>query len=68
MSHDWIDGRRAHDLRPVIYTPAVIDASAFQLLLPLLTRWLDRQEREVLHYLLEDNRVLRRQLRVDACS
>ena len=41
----------------------MIDASAFQLLLTLLTRWLDRQEREVLRYLLEENRVLRRQLR-----
>jgi hypothetical protein len=33
------------------------------LLLTFLTRWLDRQEREVLRYLLEENRVLRRQLR-----
>jgi hypothetical protein len=41
----------------------VIDASAFQLLLPLLIGWLDRQEREILRYLLEENRVLRRQLR-----
>jgi hypothetical protein len=40
----------------------VIDISAFQLLLTLLTGWLDRQEREVLRYLLEENRVLRRQL------
>ena len=42
---------------------AVIDTSAFQLLLTLLTAWLDRQEREALRYLLEENRVLRRQLR-----
>jgi hypothetical protein len=41
----------------------VIDASAFQLLLMFLTGWLDRQERDVLHYLVEENRVLRRQLR-----
>ena len=41
----------------------MIDASAFQLLLALLTGWLDRQERDVLRYLIEENRVLRRQLR-----
>jgi len=41
----------------------LLDASAFQLLLTLLTAWLDRQEREVLRYLLEENRVLRSQLR-----
>jgi hypothetical protein len=41
----------------------VIDISAFQLLLTLLTGWLDREERDVLRYLLEENRVLRRQLR-----
>jgi putative transposase len=41
----------------------VVDISAFQLLLTLLIGWLDRQEREVLRYLLEENRVLRRQLR-----
>jgi transposase InsO family protein len=41
----------------------VIDASALQLLLAVLTCWLDRREREVLRYLLEENRVLRRQLR-----
>ena len=41
----------------------MIDISAFQLLLTLLTGWLDRQERDVLRYLLEENRVLRRQLR-----
>ena len=32
-------------------------------MLTLLTGWLDRQERDVLRYLLEENRVLRRQLR-----
>ena len=41
----------------------MIDVSAFQLLLTILTGWLDRQERDVLRYLLEENRVLRRQLR-----
>jgi putative transposase len=41
----------------------VIDVSAFQLLLTLLTGWVDREQRNVLRYLLEENRVLRRQLR-----
>jgi putative transposase len=41
----------------------VITASALQLLLAALTGWLDRQEREVLRYLVAENRVLRGQLR-----
>ena len=40
----------------------VIDVSAFQMLLLTVTSWLDRREREVLAYLIEENRVLRRQL------
>jgi hypothetical protein len=32
----------------VKYTPAVIDVSALQLMLAVLTGWLDRREREVL--------------------
>jgi DNA-binding NarL/FixJ family response regulator len=40
----------------------VIDASAFQLLLMVLTGWLGRREREVVDYLIEENRCLRRQL------
>jgi putative transposase len=40
----------------------VIDASALQMLLLVLTGWLDRQERQALAYLMEENRVLRRQL------
>jgi putative transposase len=40
----------------------VIDASAFQLLLMVLTGWLARTEREVVDYLIEENRCLRRQL------
>jgi putative transposase len=40
----------------------VIDASAFQLLLMVLTGWLARRERELLFYLIEENRCLRRQL------
>jgi len=41
----------------------VINASAFQLLIAVLTGWMDRQDRDVLRYLVEENRVLRRQLR-----
>ncbi len=41
----------------------MIDISAFQLLLTLVTRWRDREERDFLRYLLEENRVLRRELR-----
>jgi transposase InsO family protein len=40
----------------------VIDASAIQMVLAVLTGWLDRQERLSLAYLIEENRVLRRQL------
>jgi hypothetical protein len=40
----------------------VIDVSALQMLLLTVTSWLDQREREVLAYLIEENRVLRRQL------
>ena len=40
----------------------MIDASALQIVLVVLTGWLDRQERQALAYLMEENRVLRRQL------
>jgi len=40
----------------------VIDASAFHLLLMVVTDWLARREREVVAYLVEENRCLRRQL------
>jgi hypothetical protein len=40
----------------------VIDVSAFQMFLLTVTSWLDQREREVLTYLIEENRVLRRQL------
>ena len=40
----------------------MIDVSAFQMLLLTVTSWLDRREREVLAYLIEENRVLRRQV------
>jgi putative transposase len=41
----------------------VIDASALQLLLAVLTSWMDRREREVISYLVAENRLLRRRLR-----
>jgi HTH-like domain len=40
----------------------VIDASALHILLAVLTGWLDREERQAIAYLMEENRVLRRQL------
>ena len=40
----------------------MIDASAFQLLLMVMTGWLARREREVVVYLIEENQCLRRQL------
>jgi hypothetical protein len=40
----------------------VIDAVALQMVLGVLTGWLDRREREAIAYLIEENRVLRRQL------
>ena len=40
----------------------MIDASALQLLLTVLTGWLARREWEIVVYLIEENRCLRRQL------
>jgi hypothetical protein len=40
----------------------VIDVSALQLLLVTVAAWLDRRERELLAYVIEENRLLRRQL------
>ena len=40
----------------------MIDVSAVQMVLAVLTGWLDRRERDVLRYLIEENRLLRRQL------
>jgi len=39
----------------------VIDVSVLRLLLLAITGWLDRQEREALANLIEENRILRRQ-------
>ena len=40
----------------------MIDLSAVQLSLLVLTGWLDRREREALAYWIEENRLLRRRL------
>ena len=40
----------------------VIDAAALQMVLGVLTGWLDRREREAVAFLIEENRLLRRQL------
>jgi putative transposase len=40
----------------------VIDPSAFQMLMMVLTGWLERREREAIAYLIQENRLLRRQL------
>ena len=40
----------------------MINVSVLPLLLAVLTRWLDRQDRDVIRYLIEENRVLRQQL------
>ena len=40
----------------------MIDGSALHMVLAVFTGWLDRQERQAIAYLMEENRVLRRQL------
>jgi hypothetical protein len=40
----------------------VIDPAVLQMVLGVLTGWLARREREVVAYLIEENRLLRRQL------
>ena len=44
-------------------SPAVVDVLSLRVLLTALIGWLDRQQREALAYLIEDNRILQRQLR-----
>jgi len=43
-----------------------MNASVLQLVLAVLTGWLDRREREILCYLVAENRVLRRHCRTNA--
>jgi len=40
----------------------VIDPAALQMVLDVLTGWLARREREAIAYVIEENRLLRRQL------
>jgi hypothetical protein len=40
----------------------VIDVAVLQIVLRVLTGWLERREREATAYLIEENRLLRRQL------
>jgi hypothetical protein len=40
----------------------VIGSAALQMVLSVLTGWLDRRERQAIAYLIEENRLLRRQL------
>jgi hypothetical protein len=40
----------------------VIELAALQMVLGVLTGWLERREREAIAYLIEENRLLRRQL------
>ena len=40
----------------------MIDPAALQIVLAVLTGWLERREREAIAYLIEENRLLRRQL------
>jgi hypothetical protein len=40
----------------------VIDPAALQMVLMVLTGWLDRRERQAISYLIEENRLLRHQL------
>jgi hypothetical protein len=39
----------------------VIDSASLQMVLSVLTDWLDRREREAIAYLIEENQLLRRQ-------
>jgi len=48
--------------RPWDKLPLVIDVSVLRLLLLTLIGWLDHREREALAYLIEENRLLRRQI------
>ena len=46
----------------MIHAAARVDAAALQWPLLILTRWLERRERDVVAYLVAENRLLRRQL------
>jgi hypothetical protein len=59
VSHNSID---LFECRWCYNLPRVLEVSALQLLLLVLTGWLERREREAIAYLIEENRLLRRQL------
>ena len=44
------------------------DPVALQIVVGVLTGWLDRREREAVEYLIEENRLLRRQLGTGDCA
>ena len=46
-----------------MYTHAVVDVASVRFLLVALAGWLNNQQTEVLAYLVEENRILRGQLR-----
>ena len=63
MSHYSIDvWRTGQSSCCDISSALVIDPAALQMVLGVLTGWLDRREREAVAYLIEENRLLRRQL------
>jgi hypothetical protein len=47
---------------PGYMLPLAIDPAALRMVLGVLTGWLDCREREAVAYLVEENRLLRRQL------
>jgi len=68
VSQNSADERERRDSSACDIDARVFDTSVFQMLLVAFTSWLDRQERHALRYLIEENRVLRRQLQGDACD
>jgi putative transposase len=62
VSQNSADERERPDSSACDIDARVFDTSVFQMLLVAFTSWLDRQERHALRYLIEENRVLRRQL------
>ena len=53
---------------PMIKARFVIDPAALQMVMGVLTGWLDRRERETIAYLIEEKRLLRRQLGTRSCD
>ena len=58
MFHNSAASAPAGDVRSRV----VIDVAVLQIVLRVLTGWLERREREAIAYLTEENRLLRRQL------